>query len=250
MASLDAVLQKTNRAAEHLKVLKSETLRFLQDHPGESISETTRESNRPVIGSTVNVLIPARIALIIGDVLQNLRSSLDYLIWELVLTTGYKPTDKSAFPICDYQAAFKMELRRHRLDDIPTPARTTIEGLQPYWSGEGQQQHHNLRVLDDLSNISKHRRVALSAVTVLGAEPELDSEAGSHDENLAGDLHQRSEFGVCLHPASHYVRERQLVTFIAFGDGPAKDVEIGFCLDRLWHYVNDVVLRQFESYFA
>src|SRR5664279_201627 len=236
MASLDAVLQKTNRAAEHLKVLKSETLRFLQDHPGESISETTRESNRPVIGSTVNVLIPARIALIIGDVLQNLRSSLDYLIWELVLTNGYKPTDKSAFPICDYQAAFKMELRRHRLDDIPAPARTTIEGLQPYWSSEGQE-HHNLRVLDDLSGISKHRGVSLSAVTVLGSEPEPDSNACSHNDSLVGDLHQRSESGVCLHPASHYVREGQVITFITFGDGPAKDVEIGFCLDRLWHYV-------------
>jgi hypothetical protein len=29
--------------------------------------------------------IPTRFGLIIGDSLQNLRSSLDYLVWELVL---------------------------------------------------------------------------------------------------------------------------------------------------------------------
>ena len=249
MASLDAALQKATRAAEHLKVLQSETLRFLQEGPGELLSTTERESNGLLIGSGVSPAIPARIPLIIGDVLHNLRSSLDYLIWELVLANGYLPTNKNAFPICDVQAAFKMELRRHRLDGIPAPARTTIEGLQPYRDGE-RREHNNLRVLDELSGISRHRGVSLSAVTVLDSGLELDSNAGSYADSFVPALHQSSETGVCLYPASHRVRDGQLVRFIAFGDGPAKGVELGLCLDRLWHWVSDVVLPQFEGYFA
>jgi hypothetical protein len=249
MASLDAALQKINRAAEHLNVLKFEALRFLQGHPGELMSETERASDAPVIGFGVNTPIPARISLIIADVLQNLRYSLDYLIWEHALANSYEPTDKSEFPICDARAAFRMELRRHRLDGIPAPARTTIEGLQPYWEG-GRQEGHDLRVLNTLCNISQHRGVSLSAVTVLGSQAESGSSAGSHAENLVGTPHERSDFGIGLYSTSHYVRDGERLTFIAFGERPAKDVEIGFCLDRLWHRVNDVVLPQFEGYFA
>jgi hypothetical protein len=140
-------------------------------------------------------------------------------------------------------------LRRHRLDGIPALARTTIEDLQPYRDGE-RREHHNLRVLDELSRISKHRGVSLYAVTALGSGPDPDSNGGPHADHFVEAIPRGSESGVCLYPSSHWVRDGHLVRFIALGDGSAKDVEIGFCLDTLWHWVHDVVLPQFEGCFA
>ena len=50
--------------------------------------------------------------MIVGDFLANVRSSLDYLIWELALAAKNNPTDKNMFPICT-------TLGRRLTDNLP-----------------------------------------------------------------------------------------------------------------------------------
>ena len=40
----------------------------------------------------------ADLSLIYGDILSNLRGTLDYLIWQLVLAAGNQPTERTSFP--------------------------------------------------------------------------------------------------------------------------------------------------------
>jgi hypothetical protein len=92
MASLDSVRQKIFRAFEHLKELEAETGRYYETNPGRVVREIEGDPNEYIGRIVTDGPIPARIPLLIGDCLQNLRSSLDYLIWELVLAANNAPS--------------------------------------------------------------------------------------------------------------------------------------------------------------
>jgi hypothetical protein len=55
--------------------------------------------------------VPARFGLISGDVLQSVRSSLDYLVWELVIANGEKPGKHNAFPIALTVEAYEGDIK-------------------------------------------------------------------------------------------------------------------------------------------
>ncbi len=250
MASLDLARQKLIRAAEHLKCLEAEVLPSFSGHPAGLGHEIELERQRPILEFEVQPPIPERIPLIIADVLQNLRSSLDYLVWELVLANGYEPNEKNKFPICNAQGAFKLELRRHRLDGIPTPALAQIDYLQPYY-GDEQRESQALPVLDALCNISQHRSVLLAARTVPRCESEIVSKAGL---TTLAEVH-RDGSALAVRPtppqrAETLEADAEVLTLIVFDENVARDLEVCVCLDELWHHVNDVVFPEFESYFT
>ena len=99
MASLESVKQKIVRAAEHLKSLEAEAMRYFSANPGEVVTEEEPHSHRIVLKFRERIPVPVAVPLIIGDVLQNLRSSLDYLVWQLFEEKSLTPLPKSGFPI-------------------------------------------------------------------------------------------------------------------------------------------------------
>jgi hypothetical protein len=99
--------------------------------------------------------IPEEIALIAGDTLQNLRSSLDHLAWALVETNGEKPIDgATGFPIVDeepitpkQQASFD-----RKIEGMGPKAKDIIRSIKPYKGGDDV-----LWMLHRLNNRDKHR---------------------------------------------------------------------------------------------
>jgi hypothetical protein len=78
MAPLDSVKQKLYRAKHHIEELYEALRTFYRGDPVK-----LRFSGGALhIGADCPV--PARFGLIAGDVLQNMRSCLDYLVWELL----------------------------------------------------------------------------------------------------------------------------------------------------------------------
>lgn len=102
MVSLESVRLKVARANEHLDALKVEIARYYNTHPAEFVADPTvhADSNgdQYVFGRFRADPPPAHIAVVIGDVLQNSRSALDYLVWELVLANKEQPGKKEFFP--------------------------------------------------------------------------------------------------------------------------------------------------------
>src|SRR5437879_1074152 len=107
MASLASVEQKIFRAAQHIKSLETELVAYFQTHPGKVVRDEDSPTDNPSFRFVLKEPIPARFGLIIGDCLQNLRSSLDYLVWELVLAANNKPNDRNMFPICGKPESFE-----------------------------------------------------------------------------------------------------------------------------------------------
>src|SRR5437667_236703 len=137
MALLDSVTQKIFRAAMHIQELGTELQRYFQTNPGKMVREANTPDDVAVFTFQTKGPIPARFGLIVGDCLQNLRSSLDYLIWELVLAANNQPTKDNMFPICSTADAFKDAVsKRKRLIGVHPDAIAEIDALQPYHIGQ------------------------------------------------------------------------------------------------------------------
>jgi len=157
------VLCKIFRAKEHYDSLVAEGQRQLQGYAGKLVVEVNAAMNTFSPRFEDEPVLSKRLPLIIGDCLQNVRSSLDYLVWELVLAANCKPTKQHAFPICETPDAFKACIKGKRLDGLSGDAITEIEALQPYTEGKDFRQHV-FWALDELCNINKHRRILVTCV--------------------------------------------------------------------------------------
>ena len=158
--NLDACLAKLDRALDHRRLLAAEIDEFFSSESlGYRVSFDEQQS-----AFLVHALLPDdqtyRWGTMVGDVVHNLRSSLDYLIHQLVLLAGKKTKKEHQFPICDKVDLYERECERGRLAGIAEDASQRIRGLQPFvWA---DRNHAPARIqalaqLRDLSNRDKHR---------------------------------------------------------------------------------------------
>ena len=110
--SLDSVRQKIFRAKVHFVELQAELSRYFQTNPGKVMREAEGDPNQYIGTFQAGGPIPARLPIIIGDCLQNLRSSLDYLVWELVLAAKNTPGRHNMFPVCKTLEAFNNQITK------------------------------------------------------------------------------------------------------------------------------------------
>lgn len=106
------------------------------------------------------------LSLVLGDIVHNLRSILDHLAWVLVLVSGNNPSDthpRTQFPLYTDRLTDKGTLRDVTIHPgINDQARAIVEWAQPYTRSDDPTRHP-LSILNELSNIDKHRWVQLTA---------------------------------------------------------------------------------------
>ena len=243
---------KIFRAAQHIESLKSELEGYFKGNPGKMVRQPHDSENEAVFQFVPNGPIPARFALIVGDVLQNLRSSLDYLVWELVVAANGQPSEKNMFPICSTVESFEEQIRRHRLDGIAADAVTEIKSLQPYHLGQNSNKSI-LSALDELTNINKHRRILLTNLMASPIEREnfvvQDGQVWVREgPGPVRIFDSNTQFTFPLIDGKLHV-DTQIVAGIAFDEGPAKGLEISFCAGNWSYYVLKTLLPRFEKFF-
>jgi hypothetical protein len=102
---------------------------------------------------------PARASVIVGDALNNLRSALDYVVWQLAAA----PSKKNQFPIFDTPEGFESHKDRY-LDGVPVELWAKFESYQPYHGGG----HLCLGAVGKLNDADKHHLLLTAAVAVAG----------------------------------------------------------------------------------
>src|ERR1700734_716114 len=158
MASLNSAKDKIIRAAEHFRAMEGELETYFKLSPAKMVRQPGGPSDQATFKLEATLPIPVRLPHIIGDCIQNARSSLDYLVRELVLAANNRPTDHEMFPICDNPKAFKDAIRRGQLTGVSEEAVAIIESVQPYHLGEDWESS-TLWVLNQFANTNKHRRL-------------------------------------------------------------------------------------------
>lgn len=95
---------------------------------------------------------PPEIVGHVGDALHNLRSSLDHLVWQLVIANGKKPCRKNSFPIFDPERGTPFaEITKETLKGVHPKAVEAIEKLEPFYD--------LLWLLHRLDILDKHREI-------------------------------------------------------------------------------------------
>jgi hypothetical protein len=248
MASLDSIKFKWYRSSIHFDALKSELLRYFETKPCRMVRDPNSPDDKPTFAFRTIDPIPVRFGLILGDALQNLRSCLDYLVWELVLAAGNLPGNHHMFPICLTEKGYKNALRRGQVDGIDTAALALIDSLQPYLRGEDAGYKTSpLFILDNLTNINKHRHIPFTTFTsfiVSKTEPvEFDEDRWM--KNSAFSMNDEANSFV---RSDQVEANSQLITGLAFEDGPLTGKEITSSFNSLASFLAKEVFPGFQKF--
>lgn len=152
---LDDAYVRLNWAMKRLTELKSVVEAFIdREH---EIAEGTIQIN-PQPGVPFQITrpespIPGDVPVLLSEVIQHLRSALDYLVFQLAILDSGAEQKQTQFPIENSPNQFGGQ-SKSRLKGLNTAHIAAIEKLQPYngvnWT----------RLLRDLSNPDKHRHLS------------------------------------------------------------------------------------------
>lgn len=162
---LASVLAKIGRADEHAKTLKKEILRWRDSNPYMVTRQHNADFTKHFLVAHIGVEPPTvRWTLMLGDVVHNLRSALDHLVYAIAIAeSGKNPPpddDNLMFPIRATGPGFA-KVEKVRLKSLRKEVKTSIEACQPY-----RRKHPDLPplllVLDELEKTDKHRLLKLT----------------------------------------------------------------------------------------
>jgi hypothetical protein len=162
IADLRGARAKLARADEHMATLEA------QLPPSEAQYQLHQEGDWLVVSFNVPPYpngAEGRLATIVGDYLNNIRTALDHIVWQLVLRDDNKPSRSNSFPLERREEDFIGRVKTpptKRVKDSPLFGITVdgdswiiIEASQPYHMDP--PEIHQLATLSQLNNIDKHQ---------------------------------------------------------------------------------------------
>ncbi len=147
----ELVRLKVGRAERHLDELHQALRAFREKQPYEIRIDDQTSPTQRLYRLHIREEVPIGLSLIVGDVIHNLRSALDHLVYQMVLSNHHGPRRSNAFPICDTRDEFDSG-HAARLRGMTQDAVRAIKGLHPYKGGnDALWRIHKLDIED------KHR---------------------------------------------------------------------------------------------
>ena len=170
MASIGTVYRKLRRAEKYLDILEGELSTYDESAPWAGEWEIDPKDRSQVLRLRVFREPDPEMEITVGEIVYQLRTSLDHLVTQLVALNGGDPENHSGgFPICRDQRDYwektiksrghKVSRRNLLLEGVAPKHRTMIDSLQPYNQGKRMARYDPLAVLNDLCNGDKHRDV-------------------------------------------------------------------------------------------
>lgn len=158
---LSGVRAKFKRALEHRTALEHEiTSVFEREHNKVKSSAEYHPHSGYYVFQVTELPIEwrMRVAVMLGDLVHNLRSALEQLTWQLVRNhSGHPKTRKQKihieFPIKLNRSAL---VRTYTFSKVSPSDQAILDLAQPY-NGSGNPRLHGLAILQQLSNRDKHR---------------------------------------------------------------------------------------------
>lgn len=171
---------KLDRAGETLQSLTAEIEAFnvLAAKQIELKHGLTPDGMEYVITAHGTIVIPARFAVIVGEIVHHMRSALDHLICDLVVANGDQVTTRHQYPICSTPELYKDAVKKGNVRGLKKSTYEIIEAHQPYT--QKNPADTVLAVVQDFNNQDKHRLLLVtSAVAALHDEITIGGEAST-----------------------------------------------------------------------
>ena len=144
----------------------------IQEDSGEERTET-RTQEFAVFRFHVRENPPLIWSVIIGDCLQNARSALEHLAWQLAYPEygGKGPNIWTSFPIYAKRREYRKmkEGQRSKVQQMAEPVQEVIESVQPYRLGNDAQLDP-LWILNELARVDRHQVLHVVVATIVGQQ--------------------------------------------------------------------------------
>jgi hypothetical protein len=149
---IDGVWSKVERANKHIADLEALISSFL-GRDFYSLGTKPKPQIAHVVYYVTRVdPLPREVPLILGDVLHNLRGSLDHLFWQLVEVLGGTPGVTTQFPITKTLEQYDSAFGKREITQITRACPEAIEiltSIQPYRTTDDTLWHlHKLNIED------------------------------------------------------------------------------------------------------
>jgi hypothetical protein len=165
--SLDDARARIDRAKQHIASLKHEITAVL---PPDRTIVSAVAGPAFVSGSVQYITSPPILAILIGETVYNLRSALDYLVYELVYLDTGRPKHGTKFLIEDTTQKWNSHVptaqtppekrRKMWLHGLTAAHQAALKRLQPCFGCKWT------KTLRDISNPDKHRHLTLVEAAV------------------------------------------------------------------------------------
>jgi hypothetical protein len=144
---------KVQHAECHLGKLNDAIQSFFASHPYKCSGKPDLQARKVDYTMDSVEAVPEEIPLILGDIIQNLRSALDHAVYKLYLkgTGGSAISANIYFPIADSKQQYD-HTKGSKTHGILPSDKAKVDALQPYKGGNDL-----LWVIHKLNNIDKHR---------------------------------------------------------------------------------------------
>lgn len=262
MNGIESARLKVLRATEHLQALEEKGAAYVSDQSNLVIEESNGEQQLRFVKEP-----PVEITILAGEIVYQLRSALNHLVFELVKTNriislpkGWE--DRCEFPLfCSVPTIGNPPVRRtgdqlfelfdkRHLPGLTKKSFAVVERFQPYNGGEVPTQ---LGWLAKLSNIDKHRHFH-----VLSRQAYQSEIVKSHRINsqMLARLQDGAKIEPYLHPAEDladavYVERSIGDIFISFEESvlPANvaDIPLDNVLELCMSAIDRRVIPAFEK---
>ena len=217
------------RAAEHIANLENiiAGVRLHSPHGGDA-GDIGDDTDSDFVAAGQHQPLPQIVPILVSETVYNLRSALDYLVFELSLLNSGQVTERTQFPIESTPDVWEKRCREwlRALSDVHKAA---IKRLQPFdgcaWTG----------VLRDMSNPDKHRHMLIIDQRIARRKVILHVTSGSDGGRLG--------FAVKADPSTPYAPMDVESRGVLFADAalPKDRLMVTETLHLLQQQVSDVV---------
>lgn len=169
--AINGIILKVNRAFEHLCELDTEMSAWNEGRHYRFRPEVKANGAKHLFRIVYLDPIPIRWSVLLGEIVHDLRSALDHVVYQLTIDHTRRALGDTGFPICTTTQAWSQRNRRtesgfdtwtglHKIRGVGPGPHAFIEALQPY-PQRRRPALKSLRDLHDLWNQDKHRLVHL-----------------------------------------------------------------------------------------
>lgn len=255
-ADLSSVLVRIDRAKRHLKDFDDQARPLAATCRDGLTREIDQQSSEYIFRLSKVPAVPPVLSAILGDAIHNLRVSLDYLAWQLVIATVEKPpNENTSFPILTTPPTADRwgRTRPNISPGVSKEVRALLDEIQPY--KRDKPASHDLAVLHALDINDKHHELL---VTIIGVKDSMVGWWGDYDLSSFhyGPYHDGSEVCRFTHPAADH--ERLVNAYMDFtvclresAAGPwGKMLGASELVRHPLVYIEDEVLPRFQQFFG
>lgn len=269
---------KLERAREHLIALNDKMAAFLTREPYELVEERLRDGRELVVRVRIHETPPLSWSGVVGNCLQDMRSALEYLAWELArLNLEHEPPRDTSFPIYLQPDGFfakgkdgkpKRGSGRHKVRNMHPFVQALIEETQPYHRPTGLSpgvvprevveggwesvwRLDELWILNELARYDRHRAFLVGAVA---------SSIGGSGSGLASPEESKVRLGpfeddglvaryVFAEPNANYRVTGLGVTLQLEDEANPNGWSVVLTLGRILEKLDNEILPRFERFF-